>query len=143
MISREGINMIYHKDIVRFIDNVISDYAKYDHDAEQDVLDAQDLPDSVRQEFSALILSFNGAEVSDTLGVNNPKFEKYVVPAVIAHLKEPWDKDLRSELLDQLRESIIDYHLDILQQYLQDRLENHNKVDNYREKYDEQRGAYV
>lgn len=123
--------MRYNKSIISFIDETIRHYAQYDSSQESYVLFAEDLPEDVREEFSGLLIA-DHHDYLESLTINNGKFEKYGVPALIRYLKNPSSSDNQYDLLESLRESITHYHLDTMQTVIDERIEVYNNdIDDY------------
>jgi hypothetical protein len=110
--------MNYPKDIIRFVEDVISDYAKYDGDSDSYHVDIDDLPDFTRYEFAVKMMSLDDMLASEATGPDNPDYEKKMLPALTRYLMNSTDRDEEIEFCNAWREGVSAYFNNTFQELL-------------------------
>jgi len=78
------------------------------------------LPDFVRHEFAALIMSQEEGYASEATGPDNPHWETKMLPALLRYLKNSTDIDEAIEFRDIWRDCVTDYVSPKMQRLLED-----------------------
>jgi FPC/CPF motif-containing protein YcgG len=80
----------------------------------------ESLPDFVRHEFAALLMSQEDAYASEATGPDNPQWETKMLPALIRYLKNSTDRDEAIEFNAIWRDCVTQYALQEMQTLLEE-----------------------
>lgn len=108
----------------RFASQCVHHYAKFYCD--QYYLNIIDLPDFIRHEFSALIMSEDENYASEATGKDNKLWESKMFPSLLKHLQDSTDVDKSIEFKNTWRDSITEYFYPNMQELIDDSLSEYN-----------------
>ncbi|CAB4133941.1 hypothetical protein UFOVP265_28 [uncultured Caudovirales phage] len=93
--------MNYPKDIIRFANDLASNYENY-----------SDIPDFELYELSSLLMSLDYGE---SVGSDNPQFATKMFPSLQNYMRDITNKDNQIEFIHCWREGIKDYYYNTMQ----------------------------
>jgi len=93
--------MNYSKDIIRFANDLASNYENY-----------SDIPDFELYELSSLLMSLDYGE---SVGSDNPQFATKMFPSLQNYMRDITNKDNQIEFIHCWREGIKDYYYNTMQ----------------------------
>lgn len=108
-----------NKQIESFASDLVRQYAEFNGVYHE--LSMRDLPCFVRSKFIALIMSNDSDLAHEAIGADNPSFEKIMLPALLAHLKNPIDRDTEIEFCKAWQLGLEDYLEHTIQELLSDK----------------------
>jgi hypothetical protein len=87
----------YSKNIFQFVDSLVFHYAKFDKLSEQYHLSTQSVPEFDLHELASLLIKNDPALAMEATGIDNPHYERIMLPALLEHLEYSTDKTLRND----------------------------------------------
>lgn len=123
-LNQGGSKMKRSKQLINLIDGVIERQASYIPN-EGYYLPYQELPDTDIEAITAQLMADDESFACEATGIDNPAYEKHMLPALLRHLKNPCDKDEQIEFMKEWRHGVANYARDTVESILEDRLEVH------------------
>ena len=118
--------MKYPTLVERAIDEIVHHYSKYDRLSEQYCLDIDDVPEFDLYELVALLMQECPERACEATGYDNPDYEKKMLPALVAHMKNTNDLDNMYEYLEVWQKGILSYHKEHIKELIENELEVYN-----------------
>jgi hypothetical protein len=118
--------MNHSKVTIKFVDYLIHHYAKYDTHDNVYSLSIDNIPEHDVHELSSILLSEDSSYASEATGVDNPSYERYMLPALTRYLLNTTDKDNEIEFLHAWKNGLVNYSRNIIEELLEDRLSEFN-----------------
>lgn len=115
--------MTYPKDILKFVEDIISNYATYDSISESYSLHLYDIPDDLRYEFAVKLMSIDESLACEATSSDNPMYPK-MLTSIMRYMEKPHDKDEEIEFCKEWREGVAHYFEDRLQKLIDDACNN-------------------
>lgn len=113
-------------DIQGYAHRIVCDHAAYNDDIGQYDLTVSDLPDFIRHEFAAKIMSAESDYANEATGADNIAYEKTMLPALLKFLQNTTDRDLEIEFTNAWRDGITSYVTEKMQELIDDALVDYN-----------------
>lgn len=123
--------MIYSKETIRFAEELVHHYAKWDKYLSCYSLDISDLPDFVQDEFAALIMAEDDSLASEATGPDNKHWENKMLPSLLRYLKKSTDQDEAIEFKNTWRECVTSYFFERMQELIDVELGDFNYEHGY------------
>lgn len=120
----KGMTKVY--DLQSFAHKIVCDHACYNDDVEQYDLAVSDLPDFIRHEFAAKIMSFDSDYANEANGADNAAYESTMLPALLKFLKNSTDRDLEIQFTNAWRDGVTSYMADKMQELIDVALVEYN-----------------
>jgi hypothetical protein len=117
---------MFSKETRRLAYDIVIANAKFDSLYCKYILNINNVPDFSLYELSAYIMADNKDYCYESNSVDNPLFEKKMVPSLLAHFKNILDKDSEKEFVEAWREGIMEYHYNTISDLMDEALEQYN-----------------
>lgn len=118
--------MNYSKETIRFVDDLIISYAKFDAWAEQYNIDTSELSILLQEQFASHIMKDNESFASEATGPDNKFYNQRMLPSLLNHMSKPYDKDTLIEFTSTWRNCVVSYCEESMSAILEERLSNYN-----------------
>jgi hypothetical protein len=119
--------VVMNKILKQFVSSCVHYYSTSNSLDDFYSLEVSDLPDFVREEFAALIISDNPSLASEATGADNPLWENKMFPALTNYLKRSYSEDAEEDFKTIWRESVTSYFYSMMQELLDNALELYNQ----------------
>ncbi len=120
--------MKFHKDTIKLADEIISSYVSYDK-SNAPYLFLHRISESTLFELISSILKHNPEYAQECTSIDNPSYEKSMLPALQKHLSDISDKDLKIEFISIWQSGIYHYCEKIMEELLLDRFDLYTQDD--------------
>jgi hypothetical protein len=117
--------MNYSKETLKFISSLVREYAKFEKLDNAYDINLNSIPESELEEFSSLLMQHDNVLASEATGLDNPNYEKSMLPALTNFLKNP-NKDNEIEYMQTWREGIADYFKNTFYSLIENALREYN-----------------
>lgn len=111
-------NMNYTKQVNSFADNLVFQYATYNDLSGCYELFIEDIADFDLHEFAEVIMSSDKMLAAEATSPDNISYEKLMLPALLAYLKDTTDRDNEIEFTKVWREGVTSYFSNIMQELI-------------------------
>jgi hypothetical protein len=118
--------MTYSKQLHSYAHDLVVSYATYDKLDDFYSLIVTDVPDFAQQDFARLILASNDDIANEATGCDNPHFDKKMLPALLALLKDSTEPDNKIEFIEAYRDGVTAYCQNIMQELIDEALCDYN-----------------
>lgn len=108
------------------IRELIHSFAKFDKLSDSYTYDYQDLDELQQEELAGICMASDESWAAEATGPDNPRYSTKMLPALIAHMKDPLDLDLAYEFKSIWRDGICRYFEKYLTQEIYDLLGEYN-----------------
>src|SRR6476646_7285070 len=102
----KGMTNMKKQILSRIAYDIILCHAKFDNLSRQYILSLSDLPDFVRHELAAEIISREPNYAHEANGPDNDAYESTMLPALLTYLKNTTDRDAEIEFNNAWREGV-------------------------------------
>ena len=116
--------MKYSKEIIQFVNGLVSHYATYSTRNDSYSLDIHDVADFDLNELASLIMASDEAYASEATGFDNPNYEKTMLPALIKFMKNS-SNDQTYEFNEAWTNGIVDYFSKPIQELINEQCKYH------------------
>jgi hypothetical protein len=116
--------MNYNKQVNSFAGNLVFHYATYNNFSGCYELDLSDIEDFDLHEFAQVIMSSDNMLAAEATSPDNISYEKIMLPALLAHLKDTTDRDNEIEFIKIWREGVTSYFSNIMQELINEHCNN-------------------
>lgn len=93
----------------RFAYDLCYKYAEYNRLNDCFDLAVDTLPDDVKSEFVALLMSEDIEFAGEATSIDNSSYQSFMLPAMIVHLKDPTNEDKRNDYIMAWNKGIFSY----------------------------------
>jgi len=114
------------KDIIKFTNDLVSQYSKFDISINQYTIDISDIPDFDQQKLSALLMSSDEILSSEATGPDNNDYYRKMLPSLLNFLRNSTDKDKEVEFVKAWRDGVTRYFNSTMQKILDDAVYDRN-----------------
>lgn len=84
-------------------------YAEYNRHDDCFDLYVDKLPDDVKSEFVAILMSEDPMFAGEATSIDNPNYESFMLPSMIVYLKDPTNEDKRNDYIITWNKGLLRY----------------------------------
>ena len=110
--------MNYTKQVKSFADHLVCSYAKYDANDQCYTLNIFDLADFDRHELASLMIASDSSLANEATSVDNPAYDRTMLPALIKHMSDTTNADLKNDFVQAWQEGVSYYVADLMQELI-------------------------
>lgn len=121
--------MNYSKETRSFAYSLVQAYAKYDHLAEQFVLQVEDLADFDLNKLTSLLMLDEPEMAKEATGPDNDKYKNHMLPALTLYLTDTTNLSNQLDFVEAWQEGITFYFMNEMECVLSVELEKYNQLE--------------
>src|SRR5688572_25641256 len=106
------------KHIFQFADHLVFHYAKLDKLSGSYSIDIHSIPDFDLHELASLLMAEDNELVMEATSIDNPWYEKIMLPALLQHMQNSSDRDKKEDFNKAWKQGILNYLEKKMQQIL-------------------------
>lgn len=118
--------MRFSKETRELAYSAVATYSKFDSLYCKYILNIRNIPDFNLYELSRHIMLDSKDYCYEANSVDNPLFEKKMIPSLLAYFKNILDKDSEKDFVEAWREGIMEYHYNAIADVIEEALEQFN-----------------
>lgn len=117
----------YSKETIRFTDNLVSTFARYNKDDGLYYLDADMIPETELEGLTSCLMLDSLDQAVESTGPDNDSYDRRMLPSLIDLLKNSTDKDNQIEFIRNWKAGTVNYFHHNIEQLIEERLELYNE----------------
>lgn len=109
-----------NKEIYNLCSTIVSEYSHYGRYAGNKIINVEDVPEHLLQKLAVLIMKEDAAYAFEAMSVENPSYDRCMLPSFFSFLDDSTDKDNVIEFCKSWRDGVLNYFQPTINKLLQE-----------------------